>query len=274
MKTQSFQYLYGPVYSWRLGYSLGIDPLGNKSKVCNFDCIYCQLGRTSRLITHRKEFVSTEAILQEIIHLPEVHINYLTFSGRGEPTLAKNLGRMIEAIREVRPEKIAVITNSALIHRKDVQDDLRLSDFVLAKLDAASSSGFSAMDHAAQNIEIDRIVDGLKSFRDSFLGKFALQIMFIERNKGEAEQIARLAREIAPDEVQLNTPTRPCPVGSLSREEMNEIKALFADMPAVCVYDSFVPETEPLDERATIARHGNYRLSDLILQAQLMQQEQ
>jgi len=127
-----FKYIYGPVPSWRLGSSLGIDPLSKDGKVCSFDCLYCQLGETKFLTDERKKFVPGEEVIGELDSLPTLKIDYITFSGMGEPTLASNLGQMIKAIKKIRKEKIAVLTNSSLMHREDVQKDLFCADFVVA----------------------------------------------------------------------------------------------------------------------------------------------
>ena len=112
MEPPKYKYIYGPVSSWRLGRSLGIDPISSFQKTCTFDCVYCQSGRTEVFSTRREVFVPTEALIQELNSLPEVSIDYITFAGNGEPTLAKNLGGMIRAVKIIRREKIAVITNS------------------------------------------------------------------------------------------------------------------------------------------------------------------
>ena len=126
-----FRFVYGPVYSWRLGMSVGVDPISAAEKICNFDCVYCQLGKTHKFYNQRREFVPTSEVLDEIRLLPNRRFNYITFSGRGEPTLAANLGRMIREVRRIRPEKIAVITNSSLMHLRDVEKDLLEADLVL-----------------------------------------------------------------------------------------------------------------------------------------------
>ena len=259
--TNRFKYIYGPVYSWRLGMSLGIDPLtpSGKRKICNFDCPYCQLGRTAKFYTQREDFVSVETILTEVKAMPPMRIDCYTFSGRGEPTLAKNLGAMIRAVREAAGGKIAVITNAGLIDRPDVQEDLFLADWVLAKLDAADQASFQAVDIPAEGIEFQRIVEGIKAFKKKFKGKLALQVMFVEENKRRAPEIARIAREINADEVQVNTPLRPGAMMPLAPEELKRVLTHFQGMNAVSVYESGRKTVEPLDERATILRHGNFR---------------
>lgn len=258
MIDHSCKYIYGPVYSWRLGLSLGIDPISNSRKVCNLDCIYCQLGKTPEFETQRKEFVSTRDLLGEINAFPEARVDYLTFSGRGEPTLAKNLGEMIRALRQTREERIAVITNATLLDQDDVQKDLSGADCVLLKLDACSPRTFQRIDQSAPGINFWRMVGGIIKFRSLYKGKLALQIMLAEANQKYAGEIAAIAREIHPDEVQLNTPLRPSAVKPLSREEMERLKSHFKGLPVISVYDAERKESEPLDCAATIHRHGNF----------------
>src|ERR1039457_3750090 len=124
------QYVFGPVRSWRLGRSLGIDPLSSKNKICNMPCIYCQLGRTVHLTNERRIYVSTQDVMDEISRIPLHFVDYITFAGRGEPTLAQNLGEMIRGVKAIRHEKVAVLTNSSLMNLKEVRDDLMSADFV------------------------------------------------------------------------------------------------------------------------------------------------
>lgn len=259
MQNKVFQYIYGPLYSWRLGLSLGIDPLSNQHKICNMDCVYCQLGKTVHWSNQRKEYVPTEDIVKEIKAVTNTDIDYLTFSGRGEPTLAKNLGSMIKSIRKVRKERIAVITNASLLNYEDVREDLLLCDFVLAKLDAYNQHTFESIDQATKGINFKKIIEGIKKLKKVFKGRLALQLMFIEQNKHFAKSIADLVRNIAPDEVQINTPLRPSAARALSPEELEEIKGYFLGLPVNYVYEKEIKQTQPFDEKQTIKRHGNYK---------------
>jgi len=259
MHKKSFQYIYGPVYSWRLGMSLGIDPISCPQKICNFNCLYCQLGENCFFQSERKVFISAKAIVDEIKQVSSTDIDYITFSGCGEPTLAKNLGTMIRAIKRVRKEKIAVITNSSLMHRGDVQADLMLSDFILAKLDAATPESFAMINRAIDTISLGQMIKAMGDFRKKFKGRFALQIMFIENNQHQAREIAEIAKKINPDEVQINTPLRPCQTKPLTEKQINVIKKEFIDLNVVGVYDVFRKPFSPLDEAKTVARHGNYK---------------
>lgn len=266
MHDVEHKYIYGPIYSWRMGVSLGIDPLSTKSKACNMNCVYCQLGKTARKENRRKIFVPTSNLINEIKTLPEgLVFDYITFSGRGEPTLARNLGAMIKAVRKLRPEKIAVITNSILLSQKSVREDLLLADYVIAKMDACSQETFDDIDEPCRGIRFSKIIQGLMLFNQTFSGKLALQIMFIQKNKGLANELSRLIRLLQPAEVQLNTPLRPGGAKPLSREEMENIKTHFAGLPVVSVYDSIPHELAPFNFKETLKRHGNYRNSSVKL---------
>lgn len=259
MDAQKFHYLYGPVHSWRLGVSLGIDPLSDKSKICNMDCIYCQLGRSADLTHERKVYVPTENILAELRALPEMHLDYLTFSGRGEPTLALNLGEMIAGIRAERTEGVAVITNSLLLTEPDVRRDVAGADFVLAKLDACDQETLMRVDKAVAGVSFAWVVDGILAFRQAFRGRLALQIMFMDANAACAPQLAALARRIQADEIELNTPLRPSGIRPLSMAALEELKGHFRGLPVKTVYEMEQKTVTPLDETDTIRRHGNYK---------------
>jgi len=253
---RNFKYVYGPVNSWRLGASLGIDLLSQESKVCSFDCRYCQLGRTPAYTTERRIYVPTEKILREINNLPEVAIDYVTFSGIGEPTLAENLGEAILAVRRIRREPVAVLTNASLISQDDVREDLLSADHVIAKLDACSQGSFETVNRPAPGITYKGVLEGLKRFRADFQGKMALQIMFVHANETLPAEIARMARAIRPDEVQINTPLRPCGEAPLSREIMGGIKGFFKGMNCVSVYDAVKGRVEPISKEHTMLRRG------------------
>jgi len=234
---KKFQYIYGPVPSWRLGRSLGIDPVYvGGAKTCSFDCTYCQAGKTRILTDKRRIFIPTHKIIEEIKRLPRLKIDYITFSGAAESTLAKNLGEIIKGIKKIRKTKIAVLTNSSLIYKKDVQKDLLLADFVIAKLDAHNHTLFRKIGKPVKTIKFDKIVKGLKEFKSRRKGKFALQIMFVKENKRYAREIARLARSIKPDEIQINTPLRPCGLTPLPKKELVKIERFFKGTRYVNVY--------------------------------------
>ena len=254
----SFKYIFGPVYSWRLGNSLGIDPLSSQNKVCNMDCIYCQLGKTAQLTKERKVYVAAQDVLEEITQIPLHSVDHITFAGRGEPTLALNLGEMIRGVKNTRPEKVAVLTNSSLLSSPEVRDDLMAADYVLAKMDAGNQLFFQELGQGRE-LDLREIIQGIKDFRKNFKGKLALQIMLMDQNIENAQQLAEVARTLGADEIQLDTPIRPCPVKPLEHRRLEWAKKLFEGMPVVSVFDAPLQEYTPMDEKATIERHGDFR---------------
>ncbi len=259
MAQPSFKHIYGPVYSWRMGMSLGIDPISTQAKVCSFNCTYCQLGRAACVESslERRVFVPVDEIIAELDALQtDTPIDYLTFSGNGEPTLAANLGELLLAVRFERPEQTAVITNGTLLGHQDVRRDLANADLVLVKLDAADEAVYQAVNAPAAGLTFQSFMDGLKLFRQDFKGRLALQSMFVAANRDQADGIARWAREIGADEIQLNTPLRPSEEKPLTPADMAEIKAHFSGLPVRSVYEEEKKAYHPLDRQATERRHG------------------
>ncbi|MDY7019653.1 MAG: radical SAM protein [Chloroflexota bacterium] len=247
--------IYGPVSSWRLGRSLGIDLLNMKMKTCSFNCVYCQLGETTQVVTEPKQFVSLEQLGTELKAVRQIEADHATFSGMGEPTLASNLGEAIDMVKSVLDLPIAVLTNSSLMLREDVRGELDRADVVVAKLDAPNEELLATINKPAPGLHFDQIVDGIRRFRDEYKGNLALQIMFIEANKDYALEIATLVHEISPDEVQINTPLRPCGVKSLSPDDIAAIRQGFTDFEnVVTVYETPKHEVIPLDLVETLRR--------------------
>mgnify|MGYP001765731397 FL=1 len=259
-----FKYIYGPVPSWRLGSSLGIDLLSQAEKICNFDCVYCQLGPVKQYISERKIYVPVKELIEEFEGLPDTDIDYITFSGRGEPTLAANLGEVIRAVKLIRKERIAVLTNSSLMGIEEVRKELTLADFVVAKLDACSPESLKAINRPAKGVEFGSIIEGIKAFRRNYKGKLALQMMFIDNNKNDVNKLIYLANYIKPDEVQINTPLRPCNIKALTKEEIIKIKDIFIasckGVNAVSAYDErVIKDTVSLSDEDTLKRRGKVK---------------
>lgn len=249
--------VYGPVPSWRLGRSLGIDPICNR-KVCSFDCVYCQLGRTTDKTTERRVFVKNDKVrndLEEIWNKIKGKADVVTLSGTGEPELAENLGELIEIAREVTGLKVAVLTNSSLMDNENVRKDLAKADIVAAKLDAATNEMFQKVNCPHPYLDFEKMIGGMKKFRKGFRGKYELQMMFIETNKGHAHDMRRLAVEMKPDEIQIDTPIRkPSLVKPLPPEEIDKIKKVFNGLNCISVYDSKKPNVEILNKTETLLR--------------------
>lgn len=255
MKARRYRHVYGPVFSWRLGRSLGIDPVyTGRGKVCPFDCSYCQAGRARALTGKREIFIPTDEILKEIKSLPPVKIDYITFSGAGEPTLAENLGEIIKKVRKIRKAKIAVLTNSALLGLPGVRNDLSLADFVAVKLDAHSDGIFHKINAPKKQLKLKNVIKWIRKFKARYKGRLALQIMFTPQNKKYARELAKITRSIDPDEVHINTPQRLCRVKALPKKEMEKIKGFFKGMNTKCVYGAKRKKTGSLKISGALRR--------------------
>jgi len=224
------KYVYGPVPSRRLGFSLGVDVI--PYKVCTVDCIYCQLGRTTQKVIERKAYFKADDVLEELTDFlaKNPHIDFITFSGSGEPTLNSELGIMIKRLKSMSSVPVAVLTNGTLLSMEDVQKDLMEADVVLPSLDAASQQVFKRINRPHESLEIATIINGLKSFRNMFKGQIWLEIMLVKGvndNRDELSRIKESLHEIRPDKVHLNTVIRPPSevyAEALDHAEMTAIK--------------------------------------------------
>jgi len=234
--------IYGPVSSWRLGRSLGIDLFAPRGKTCSFDCTYCEWGTTANPLVERREFVTLAELKKELETAKGVAADYATFAGGGEPTLASNLGKAIEIVRSTLKLPVAVITNSSLMPRQDVRRELARADLVIAKVDAPNEEILHAVNRPFKGYTLAEILQGIRRFRSEYKGRLALQMMFVEANKGCAHEMAKIARELSPDEVQINTPLRPCAVKPLSPKEIAAIRDKFSGFKeVVTVYEARKP---------------------------------
>ncbi len=204
--------VYGPVPSWRHGRSLGIDLILQDS-ICSFNCVYCQLGSIHQVIDQQGVFVSGSAVITELERVNWDAVDIATFSGSGEPTLALNLGEIVDHVRFTLGKPVLVLTNATWLHDEATRQRLRNASIVECKLDAATDETLRRFNRPAKGIGLERIIEGVKALRTDpdFAGRLTIQTMFMPANVREAEMIADLIAEIGPDEVQLNTPRRPYP---------------------------------------------------------------
>lgn len=222
------RYVFGPVPSRRLGFSLGVDII--PSKYCCYDCIYCQIGKTTNHGIERKSFFDPYTIVREVIEKVNAsdRIDYITFSGSGEPTLNSDLGLMIDEIKRSVHIPVAVITNGALLSQDDVRKDLLAADVVLPSLDAVSEDIFRYINRPHLQIEIQSIISGLELLRKDYRGQVWLEIMLVKDINDDEEELGKLKEVIDlihADKVQLNTVTRPPSeeiTGRLTREELEK----------------------------------------------------
>lgn len=245
--------IYGPVPSWRFGRSLGVDPICSVKKVCSFDCVYCQLGGTRTKTLERKSYIDVLQMKRELEAVDKSDLDAITFSGTGEPTLNSDLGEMIRFAKRYGVP-VVVLINSSLLSDATVRRDLSDADVVAAKLDAPNEELFRMINKPLQGLGFRKVLEGIKRFRKEYRGKLALQMMFVRPNRPYAKEMAKLAREIGPDEVQLDTPLRRSRVPPLSPEEMKGIEREFEGLPFISVYRSKKLKTVPLDLHETALR--------------------
>jgi len=200
------------VRSWRHGSSLGIDPILVDS-ICSFNCVYCQLGSIHQVVDEQRFFVPTERVVAELATRDLSGVDIATFSGSGEPTLALNLGELVDHVRFVLGKPVLVLTNSTWLHDHDTRGRLRHASIVDCKLDAASDAMLRKFNRPAAGVTLARILDGIRALRRDprFEGKLTIQTMFMPANANEAAAVADLLADIAPDEIHLNTPRRAYP---------------------------------------------------------------
>jgi wyosine [tRNA(Phe)-imidazoG37] synthetase (radical SAM superfamily) len=211
VETQPFSSVYGPVESWRFGRSLGIDPIGSVS-TCSFNCVYCQLGKIECQSYSRQIFVSTQQIQQDLQSAPW-DVDIITLSGSGEPTLALNLGSILAMVKTITGKPVAVLTNGSLLSDPAVRAELAIADRVAVKVDAISDDQFRRLNHPVAGINLTQFWSGLQEFRQSYQGKLAIQTMLLSPwNERDQAIYTALMYTLLPDEIQLNTPTRPKPL--------------------------------------------------------------
>src|SRR4030043_780517 len=237
---KSYRYLYGPVPSRRLGRSVGIDLVPHK--ICTYDCIYCQIGKTTQKTLVRKEYVPVMEVIEEVdFFLKEEtsSIDYLSLSGSGEPTLHSKIRLVIEGIKGITSIPIAVITNGSLLYLEEVRQDLLYADVVLPSLDAVSSDAFLKINRPDEGFSVERMVEGLVQFRKIYKGQIWLEILFcrgVNDSQSELTLMKEAINRIQPDKIHLNTVVRPPSekwAAPLNQKEMEEIQAFFGEKASI-----------------------------------------
>jgi len=208
------KYLFGPVPSRRLGLSLGVDLV--PYKVCSFDCLYCELGRTTVHTRERREYVPTMGVLAELRsyfqEAGELSCDYVTLSGSGEPTLHSNLADIVQGIKDITSRPLALLTNSSLMDDPAVRRAVQPVDVILPSLDAATSEAFRLLNRPVDQVHIDSIIAGLSALRSEFKGEIWLEILFcrgINDSESEVAALTKALQVLQPDKIQLNTVVRP-----------------------------------------------------------------
>ncbi len=227
-------HIFGPVNSRRLGRSLGIDLFSDK--VCNLNCIYCEVGATNRLTCERAEYVPTETILGEIDRYfadpdRKQEIDVVTVTANGEPTLHLGFGRILTHLKNKTAKKIAVLTNGTTLMDAQVRREFAAADVVIPSLDAARDKSFRKIDRPAICVDLGQVIEGLVVFSHEYSGEIWLEILFaldINDSEADVQALQNVISRMRLDRIQLNTVARP-PLESFARpvgkERMREIAA-------------------------------------------------
>lgn len=235
METKLFnEIIFGPIQSRRLGASLGVNLLPIKNKICNLDCIYCECGWTDLKSNSKITFLSTEEILSALklklmdLIVNKTALNSITFAGNGEPTLHPNFAAIIDGAIILRDKffpmaHISVLSNSLMLHRKDVVSSLKKIDKPILKLDAGSDKFFRSINHPLNNRSLEWVVAHLKKFN----GNLIIQTMFLKAECNgiyidntadlEVEKWIELLKDINPLEVMIYSIDRPTAIQNIDK---------------------------------------------------------
>ncbi len=213
MRVPGARRIFGPVPSRRLGISLGIDVIPHKT--CTFDCVYCECGRTTEKTCERRAFFPVREVLDDL----EAHLSrmkekpdVITLSGSGEPTLYLPMGELIDEIKRLTSLPVAVITNSSLLWKPEVRDELARADVVLPSLDAADDDAYRRINRPHELVSLPRLVEGLERFLKDYRGTVLFEILLIEGYNADDSNIEALKAALGrmrADKIQLNTAVRP-----------------------------------------------------------------
>lgn len=226
-----FRYIFGPVPSRRLGMSLGVDLV--PKKVCSLNCVYCEVGTTTKLTTRRMEYVPYEKVIKELEEYMEHNIDpdFITLSGYGEPMLNSRAGDVINFIKQNYPYlKVAVLTNGTLLYDKNVRAELMNADVILPSLDAATEKAFKKINRPYQSLKVEDHIEGLINLRKEFNGEMWLELFILPGYNDSDRDIAALKQAIeviSPNRLQINTLDRPGTIEGIRpalAEELVEIK--------------------------------------------------
>ena len=225
-----YKYLFGPVPSRRLGMSLGVDLV--PKKVCALNCVYCEVGETSKLTTDRMEYIKYDKIISELQQFMSSRpkIDYITFSGSGEPTLNSRIGEVLAYVKQNYPDvKTAILTCGALLSSPQLRTEILEADVILPSLDAATQAIFNKINRPNPNLSIDTYIKGLIDFRKEYKGQIWLEVFLLKGYNDMLEELDLIKEailKIEPDIVQLNTLDRPGTVEGLIAMTKNELQKI------------------------------------------------
>lgn len=210
-------------------------------KICSFNCVYCQLGETTERTIERKEYIPVQEIVNELKlwlennSLEAKNLNYITFSGAGEPTLNIKIDQLATQIKKITAMPVAVITNASLLNDASVRRSLMLADLIVPSLDAVTAGVFEKIDRPHPDIKIEEIIHGLADLRKEFQGKIWLEVMLakgINDNLTHIRKLKDIIDKINPDKIQLNSPVRTTAeknILAVDRKKLEKIREILGE---------------------------------------------
>ena len=230
--------VFGPIFSRRLGSSLGINLLPEEGKICNFDCIYCECGWNrdgrddTRLPSALKVRTDLEEKLKELVD-KQIPVDSITFSGDGEPTLNPEFPQIIDDTLSLRDRyypsaKVSVLSNATRVGRPEVFAALRKVDNPIMKIDAPTNELAAKINNPAPGYDVDTVVETLKKFE----GNFVLQTCFLRSPDFDSSRPEvldgwmEIVRKLRPREIMVYTIDRPTPAQNLQKISADEMRRL------------------------------------------------
>lgn len=252
MSTKGFRYLFGPVASRRFGRSLGVDLLGQR--VCSFDCVFCEAGPTQTCTTDRAVYVPTDVVLAELRAWLGAGgtADVITLAGRGEPTLHRQFGVVIDAIHGMCTMPVVLLSNGSLLSDEHVRRDAARADIVKISLSGWDDASLEAVNRPAKGMDFDSYLSGMVAFREVFKGELRLEVMFVDGVNTDEANVAQLAdcvAKVGADKIELNTVVRPpadVTASAVTETELERYAGLFGPQavvighPAVVEHSGFV----------------------------------
>lgn len=236
---KSYQYVFGPVPSRRLGRSLGVDLI--PFKTCTMDCIYCQLGETLCAVSERREYVPMQDVLAELEEWKNAdgQADHITLAGSGEPTLHSRFGDVFRWVKAHSDIKSVLLSNGSLMHLPEVRAEAALADKVKVTLSAWDEASFRQIHRPAEGVTFDLLVKGERTFREEYSGELSVEVFIVDgvnSKVSDVQKIAELVKPINPDRIDINTAVRPpavTGVSAVSEDHLRELAELFGEKASV-----------------------------------------
>jgi len=242
-------YIFGPVPSRRLGLSLGVDLI--PPKTCTYDCLYCEVGKTTCHTIDAGPFVPVIEIASELeIALKKNRPDTITLAGSGEPTLNSEIDKVISFIKERTDIKIALLTNGSLFWKEEVLKKVLAVDIILPTLSTVFDETYKTIHRPCHGLNLSMMISGLKGLRKRYEGLIFLEVVLlsgINDTDREMEGLKRMINESSPDKIQLNTIIRPpsdLRAMPVDMARMEQIKAFLGNKAEIIAYS-------PSDKKAT-----------------------